>query len=92
MGHELNAENLLRRIVNALVDNTNDVNIKALITETGVMLEVRVSPEDVGKIIGQHGRTAKAIRELLLAIGPAAKTRYWLSIIDTNDRSGCKPA
>jgi hypothetical protein len=87
MGQEVNVEKLVLRIVNALVDDTNEVQIKVLPAETGIMFEVRVAPTDVGKIIGQHGRMARAIRELLFAIGVATKTRYWLRVIDTNDRS-----
>jgi hypothetical protein len=47
------------------------------------MFEVTVAPTDVGKVIGKQGRSARAIRELLIAIGSARKTRYGLDIVDT---------
>jgi hypothetical protein len=83
MGHELNVEILLLKIVTALVDDENEVRIEALATEKGTMIRLSVSPTDVGKIIGKQGRTARAIRELLLAIGTANRQRYELNIIET---------
>jgi hypothetical protein len=81
MGPELNVEKILLRIVNALVDDTKDVRIRSLTTETMTMFEVAVAPTDVGKIIGKQGRTARAIRELLWAIGISSEMRYGLDIV-----------
>jgi hypothetical protein len=81
MGPELNVENILLRIVNALVDDTKDVRIRSLTTETMIMFEITVAPTDVGKIIGKQGRTARAIRELLRAIGSSSMKRYGLDIV-----------
>jgi hypothetical protein len=81
MGNELNVERILLRIVYALVDVTEDVQIRSLITETTIMFEITVAPSDVGKIIGKQGRTARAIRELLWAIGISSKKRYGLDIV-----------
>jgi hypothetical protein len=81
MGHELNVERMLLRIVNAMVDVTEDVRIRSLTTETTIMFEITVAPIDVGKIIGKQGRNARAIRELLWAIGISSKMRYGLDIV-----------
>jgi hypothetical protein len=86
MRHELNVESLVRRIVNSLVDNTGEVQVRSLRTETATMFEVTVAPTDVGKVIGKQGRSARAIRELLIAIGSARKTSYGLDIVDTTRR------
>jgi hypothetical protein len=83
MGHELNAEKLVLQIVNALVDDTKKVQIRSLKTGTGTMFEVTVAANDVGKIIGKQGRIARAIRELLFALGSTAKMSYGLDIIAT---------
>ena len=83
MGRELDTEKLVLRIVNALVDDTKNVQIRSLVTETGTMFEVTVAATEVGKIIGKQGRNARAIRELLSAIGAAAKTRYGLDVVTT---------
>jgi predicted RNA-binding protein YlqC (UPF0109 family) len=83
MGHELNAEKLVLRIVFALVDDTKDVQIRSLMMDKRTMFEVTVAPTDVGKIIGKQGRNARAIRELLSAIGAAAKKQYGLDIVAT---------
>jgi predicted RNA-binding protein YlqC (UPF0109 family) len=80
MGKELNAEGLILRIVNALVDETEQVQVTSVTTGTKTVFEVSVASSDVGKIIGKNGRTARAIRELLVAIG-TAKMRYGLDVI-----------
>jgi hypothetical protein len=81
MGHEINVENLVRRIINSLVDDTTQVQVRSLRSETATMFEVTVAPTDLGKVIGKQGRTARAIRELLLGFGSAGKTRYGLDIV-----------
>jgi predicted RNA-binding protein YlqC (UPF0109 family) len=81
MGYELNTERLLLRIVNALVDDSKNVQIRSLITGTGTTFEVTVAANDVGKIIGKQGRNARAIRELLSAIGATANKRYALDVV-----------
>lgn len=81
MGHESNTEKLVLRIVNALVDDTKKVQIRSLKTGGGMMFEVTVASTDVGKIIGKQGRNARAIRELLFALGSTGKMRYELNIL-----------
>jgi len=65
----------------ALVDEPGEVRIRSVPSGAITIFEVTAAPSDIGKIIGKNGRTARAIRELLLAIGPVSKTRYGLDIV-----------
>ncbi len=59
---------LLEHIIKSIVDNPEQVEIKEIPGERVVIYEVRVAPEDLGKIIGREGRTAKAIRTIVAAV------------------------
>jgi uncharacterized protein len=60
--------NVLAYIARALVDHPDDVSVTPVEDEDGeVVLELRVHPEDMGKVIGKRGRTAKAIRTMIKA-------------------------
>jgi predicted RNA-binding protein YlqC (UPF0109 family) len=62
------AEGVLEYIAKALVDNPDDVQITAVEEEDGeLVLELRVHPDDMGKVIGKRGRTAKALRTMIKA-------------------------
>jgi len=63
-----NTKELLEYIVKMIVDRPDEVDIREIPGERVVIYEVRVSKEDVGKVIGKQGRTAKAIRTILAAI------------------------
>jgi len=63
-----NTKELLEYIVKMIVDRPDEVDIKEVPGERVVIYEVRVSKEDVGKVIGKQGRTAKAIRTILAAV------------------------
>jgi len=63
-----NTKELLEHIVKLIVDRPDDVEIREIPGERVVIYEVRVNKEDVGKVIGKQGRTAKAIRTILAAI------------------------
>jgi hypothetical protein len=56
---------LISLIIKSLVDKTDQIEIKEISGEKTLMYEVKVAAEDVGKIIGKHGRTINAIRTLL---------------------------
>ncbi len=56
---------LITLIIKSLVDKTDQIEIKEISGEKTLMYEVKVAAEDVGKIIGKHGRTINAIRTLL---------------------------
>ncbi len=73
-------EALLDFIVKELVDHPEDVKIERKVDEMGVLLSLSVNPEDMGKIIGKSGNTAKAIRTLLRIIGMKENARVNLKI------------
>lgn len=70
----------LEYVVKTLVDNPKDVKIDRTVDEMGVLLTLTVSPEDMGKIIGRQGNTAKAIRTLLRVVGMKNTARVNLKI------------
>jgi predicted RNA-binding protein YlqC (UPF0109 family) len=73
---------LVESIAKALVDHPDDVKVNALDGEQVTVLELRVHPEDLGKVIGRQGRTAKSIRTLLGAAGMKLKKRFTLEILE----------
>jgi predicted RNA-binding protein YlqC (UPF0109 family) len=73
---------LVETIAKALVDNPDQVQVRAVEGEQVTVLEVRVHPSDLGKVIGRQGRTAKAIRTLLGAAGMKVKKRFTLEILE----------
>ncbi len=70
----------LEFIVKSLVDHPEDVKIERQVDEMGVLLSVRVNPEDMGQLIGRQGSTAKAIRSLVRIIGLKNHARINLKI------------
>ena len=62
-------ENALEHLVKGIVDNPDDVEVEMVTGRRGRTLEVRVNPEDLGKVIGRSGRTAKALRTVMTALG-----------------------
>lgn len=75
-------------IVKSLVGKPEAVEIKRTIDERGVLLELTVDPEDLGRVIGKRGGTAQSIRTLLRALGTKNDARYNLKIVDTDGGSG----
>ena len=73
---------LVEAIAKALVDHPENVQVKSVDGEQVTVLELRVHPEDLGKVIGRQGRTAKAIRTLLGAAGMKAHKRFTLEILE----------
>ena len=69
-------------IVKSLVGNPDAVQVVRTIDEKGVLLELTVAPEDLGRVIGKRGATAQSIRSLLRALGTKNDARYNLKIID----------
>ena len=62
-------ENALEHLVKGIVDNPDDVTVDMVSGRRGRTLEVRVNPDDLGKVIGRNGRTAKALRTVMTALG-----------------------
>lgn len=75
-------------IVKTLVNNPDDVKTDRTIDEKGVLINLEVNPEDVGRIIGRRGATAQSIRTLLRALGTKNDARYNLKIINNDDYQG----
>ena len=69
-------------IVKSLVSNPDEVKIDRRIDEKGVLLELTVDPEDLGRVIGKRGATAQSLRTLLRALGTKNDARYNLKIVD----------
>jgi uncharacterized protein len=75
-------KDLLEEIAKALVDHPEDVVVKEVEGEQTTVLELRVRTEDLGKVIGRQGRTARAIRTLLAAAGMKVHKRFVLEILE----------
>lgn len=76
-------QQFIEYIVKSLVGHPDDVKIERRIDEKGVLLELSVNPEDLGRVIGKRGATAQSLRTLLRALGTKNDARYNLKIIDT---------
>ena len=75
-------KDLLIQIVQALVDNPEQVQVNEIEGSQTVVLELRVDKSDMGKIIGKQGRTANAVRHLLNAASGKIRKRYMLEIFE----------
>jgi uncharacterized protein len=75
-------KDLVESIAKALVDHPDQVVVNAVEGEQVTVLELRVHPDDLGKVIGRQGRTAKSIRTLLGAAGVKLKKRFTLEILE----------
>jgi len=73
---------LVEAIAKALVDHPEDVQVNAVEGPQAAVFELRVHPEDLGKVIGRQGRTAKAMRTILGASSVKAKKRLTLEILE----------
>lgn len=75
-------KDLLEEIAKALVDNPEDVHVTEVEGEQTTVLELRVQNDDLGKVIGRQGRTARAMRTLLSAAGMKVHKRFVLEILE----------
>ena len=73
---------LVETIAKALADHPEEVRVKFVEGAQVTVLELQVHPEDLGRVIGRQGRTAKAIRTVLAAAGIKARKRYTLEILE----------
>jgi predicted RNA-binding protein YlqC (UPF0109 family) len=73
---------LIELIAKSLVDNPDNVEVSQLEGEQSSIIELKVAPEDIGKVIGKQGRTAQAIRVILGAAGMKLKKRFNFEIIE----------
>ncbi|MEY4981623.1 MAG: hypothetical protein RL174_961 [Actinomycetota bacterium] len=72
----------LEHLVKGIVDNPDDASVNARTTSRGDLLEVHVHPDDLGRVIGRNGRTAKALRTLVSALADGKKVR--VDVVDTD--------
>ncbi len=77
-------EEALEHLVRGIVDNPDDVSVRDRTNRRGRTLEVRVHPEDLGKVIGRGGRTAKALRTVIGALGNGTSVR--VDFLDVDER------
>ncbi|MBZ5598364.1 MAG: KH domain-containing protein [Acidobacteriia bacterium] len=73
---------LIEQIARALVDEPDHVSVKEVDGEQAIVLELKVAPNDLGKVIGKQGRTARAMRTLLGAAGMKLHKRFTLEILE----------
>jgi len=73
---------LVEQIARALVDEPEQVSVQAVDGEQVTVLELRVAPNDLGKVIGKQGRTARSIRTILSAAGMKLRKRFTLEILE----------
>jgi predicted RNA-binding protein YlqC (UPF0109 family) len=85
---------LIEAIAKVLVDYPEEVQVRAVEETQVTVLELRAHPEDLGKVIGRQGRTAKAIRTLLGTVGMKLHKRFTLEIVEdqTQGARGVPPA
>lgn len=72
---------LVKFIAQSLVDNPDQVDVREVEGEQTVIIELRVAPDDMGKVIGKQGRIAKAIRTVVKAAAIKEKKRVVVEII-----------
>ncbi|MET0162229.1 MAG: RNA-binding protein [Microbacteriaceae bacterium] len=72
----------LEHLVKGIVDHPDEVDVVAKGSTRGEVLEVRVHPEDLGRVIGRAGRTAKALRTLVSALADGKRVR--VDVVDTD--------
>lgn len=79
-------------VVKSLVSHPDAVVIERRIDEKGVLLELTVDPEDLGRVIGKRGATAQSLRTLLRALGTKNEARYNLKIVDNGIEASPAPS
>ena len=75
-------KDVIEAIVKALVDYPDDVVVKEIDGDATIVLELSVAQQDLGKVIGKQGRTARAMRTILRAAGMKLKKRFVLEILE----------
>jgi uncharacterized protein len=80
-------EDLVREIARALVDEPEAVEVQSVSREENTILRLRVAPQDVGKVIGKQGRTARSVRTILGAVSMKLRHRYTLDILEEDEEA-----
>ena len=79
--HEMDKE-FVEYVVKALVNHPDEVQVRRSVDDMGILLELSVNPEDMGKVIGKAGATAKSLRTLLRVLGSHNDERVNLKIVE----------
>ena len=74
-------QDLVEYLAKGLVDNPDEVRVERIERDGAVVLELRVAPDDVGKVIGRQGRIARALRTIVRASGARSNERAMLEIV-----------
>jgi len=86
--HEMVAvDDLVREIARALVDEPAAVEVQTVERDENTILKLRVAPQDVGKVIGKQGRTARSVRTILGAVSMKLHHRYTLDILEEDEEA-----
>ncbi len=78
-------DELVREIARALVDEPGAVDVQSVDRDDSTIFKLRVAPQDVGKVIGKQGRTARSMRTILGAVSMKLHHRYTLDILEEDD-------
>ncbi len=78
-------DELVREIARALVDEPAAVAVEAVDHDENTILKLKVAPQDVGKVIGKQGRTARSVRTILGAVSMKLHHRYTLDILEEDE-------
>ncbi len=82
---------LVTMMVKGLVDQPDDVVVNRVEGERSIIYEVRVAPDDLGKVIGKNGRIANALRTLIRAAGTRERKSIWVDINKLGEASATLP-
>lgn len=74
-------------VVKQLVDDPDAVEVERIVDDRGILLNLTVAPEDLGRVIGKRGATAQALRNILRALGTKNNDRYNLKIVDVDKKT-----
>jgi predicted RNA-binding protein YlqC (UPF0109 family) len=80
-------EEALEHLVRGIVDHPDDVRVDMIDNRRGQRLEIRVHPDDLGRVIGRNGRTAKALRQVIAGVGASVGLKgIRVDVVDVDRR------
>jgi len=85
-------QELIAGLAKALVDNPESVSVEVIPEATSTVLRLRVAPNDIGKVIGKQGRTARSIRTILSAASMKLQHRFALDIVEEGSPKPVQPS
>lgn len=86
--HRASARDLVEFVAKSLVDQPEAVQVREVASNQVVTIQLRVAPDDVGKVIGKHGRIVKALRTVLKAAAVQSKHRVMVEIVHESPPRG----